>query len=262
MRFNLSELSEELKVGTPRIFNDLLRKEAGMQAAWLPLTNTFELGDYGVVSGGVFNKIGNIRSFLSDSSEQSFDISESNESLFRLASEGVYFTRLNANGAVGTFEDLGDAEATLEIEFSESNSFYINGTLTVYQMSNVRELAEKLSESDGWSSKFQVIRHIYRAKNCTLLSSSGVGAKVSLSGSASSLQSLEQGAASSAISRNSNEKIGLELVGASGVLGLRLFKTRWIVGGVSLLGNHVDRTAIDNIDIIYDDISEPLDDDI
>ena len=47
-------------MGTPRLFNQTLKSLLQINAAWLPVTNTFRLGDYGVMSEGVFVKIGNI----------------------------------------------------------------------------------------------------------------------------------------------------------------------------------------------------------
>jgi hypothetical protein len=47
-------------VGTARLFSKILHKEIDVHAAWVPVTNTFGLGDYGVISDGVFVKMGNI----------------------------------------------------------------------------------------------------------------------------------------------------------------------------------------------------------
>lgn len=51
-------------MGTPRTYNRLLNTQIKMFAAWLPVTNTFRLGDYGLMSGGVFHQIGHISEFL------------------------------------------------------------------------------------------------------------------------------------------------------------------------------------------------------
>lgn len=50
-------------MGTARHFNKILHDEIDVYAAWLPVTNNFQLGDYGVISDGVFAKLGNIDEF-------------------------------------------------------------------------------------------------------------------------------------------------------------------------------------------------------
>jgi hypothetical protein len=47
---------------------------------------------------------------------------------------------------------------------------------------------------------------------------------------------LEAGQASAQISLSSTRNIGLQLAGESGVIGLGLFKLRWPLGGVNILG--------------------------
>ena len=48
-------------MGTPQKFNDIIHEHLHAHAAWLPITNTYRLGDYGLIADGVFNKIGNIK---------------------------------------------------------------------------------------------------------------------------------------------------------------------------------------------------------
>jgi hypothetical protein len=47
-------------VGIPKEFNSILQKHPHAHAAWLPITNTYRLGDYGLIAEDVFNKMGNI----------------------------------------------------------------------------------------------------------------------------------------------------------------------------------------------------------
>ena len=48
-------------MGTARDFDDILKQELNIHAAWFPVTHTFRLGDYGLISDGVLVKAGNIR---------------------------------------------------------------------------------------------------------------------------------------------------------------------------------------------------------
>ena len=46
-------------MGTARAFDRILKSELNIHAAWLPITNTFSVGDFGLISDGVFAKMGN-----------------------------------------------------------------------------------------------------------------------------------------------------------------------------------------------------------
>ena len=50
-------------MSTAALFNSILHAELNAYAAWLPVTNTFKLGNYGLISNGVFTPIGNITEF-------------------------------------------------------------------------------------------------------------------------------------------------------------------------------------------------------
>ena len=47
-------------MGIPKELNRIIQKHLHAHAAWLPITNTYELGDYGLIADGVFQKMGNI----------------------------------------------------------------------------------------------------------------------------------------------------------------------------------------------------------
>ena len=47
-------------MGTAQVFNQIIKDQLHVNAAWLPITNVFRLGDYGVVSDGIFTSIGNV----------------------------------------------------------------------------------------------------------------------------------------------------------------------------------------------------------
>jgi len=49
--------------GTAKRFSKLLHKEIDVHAAWLPISNTFRVGDYGLISDAVFATLGNIEEF-------------------------------------------------------------------------------------------------------------------------------------------------------------------------------------------------------
>jgi hypothetical protein len=97
----------------------ILRQQLRAHVAWLPLSNNFDLGDFGVFSGGVFVRLGNIANL-----GVQFDRVRSGESSFAFKSEGTREIRLSAGVAVGAFAS-GDDDAALRIAFAADESLYI-----------------------------------------------------------------------------------------------------------------------------------------
>ena len=46
--------------GLAKSYEKAIHKELQAHAAWLPVTNTLKVGDYGFFDGGVFRSIGNL----------------------------------------------------------------------------------------------------------------------------------------------------------------------------------------------------------
>jgi len=67
--FALSQnLTERTPWGIARTYAKILHEQLSCRAAWPPITNRFALGDYGLISYGVFVALGNItREFVSRS---------------------------------------------------------------------------------------------------------------------------------------------------------------------------------------------------
>src|SRR5689334_20002581 len=107
-------------MGTARKFNKILHSELDVHAAWVPVTNTFALGDYGVFSDGVFVKMGNIAEF-----GVTFATASGAPTRFRFRSDGVRVTKFVAGAEVPAIPQV-DLEASIRIEFSTSDSFYVD----------------------------------------------------------------------------------------------------------------------------------------
>ena len=217
-------------MGTPALFDSILKKHLGIHAAWLPVTNTFELGDYGLVSDGVLVKIGNIRSFGT-----SWQETDGPESRLDFASEGTRVTRTVGGAELNALPDQ-DLDAKVTIEFANASSFLIKANLAVREMQDIADVARRLRDHDDWESRYRVVSRTYVGGRCTVLSSTGAQSKIELTGKANALKQLELGAASMDVEIASSEKIGLQIVGKTGVVGLSLFKLGWLTGRPKLLG--------------------------
>ena len=239
-------------MGTARHFNKILHDEIDVYAAWLPVTNNFQLGDYGVISDGVFAKLGNIDEF-----EVKFNEEDGAQSHLKFRSAGTKVGQFVA-GASAPALPQADIDAKLVIEFSTGDSFYVNANLTSSEMQNVAQVGRALHRVEGWRPKYRVISSIYAAKHCTIISAREANSKIELSGTANALQMLELGQASAGITVSSEESVGLELIGRSGVVGLRMFKLRRFGNGLEILGNEEDEET----ELIEQDEVGDLEDDV
>jgi hypothetical protein len=204
--------------GTAKRFNTILRHELNVFAAWIPVTNTFRLGDYGLISDGVFHTMGNIAEYGVD-----WQTGTGPGSTLDFTSEGTRVVKF-----------VGDAEVTalpkqpigakIEIEFSHADSFLLKAELGLQQMTNIAQVAHTLSLNPSWKRKYRVVSGVYSGASCTVLSTKEANSKVTLSGKADALRQLDLGALSAEIGYSSTKQLGLEIVGEQGVVGLGLFR--------------------------------------
>jgi hypothetical protein len=216
-------------MGTESRFDRILKSELNVHAAWLPVSNTFVLGDYGIVSDGVLVKMGNIGQFGVAWQER-----DGPPARLNYASEGT--RTVHAVGGVQTAAlPNADLDASLTVEFEYDASFFIKAALTVREFQNLQEVAQKLGLLPQWRSRYRVVSAVHIGHGCTILSSKGANSRIELKGKANALRQLDLGSASAGIDVSASEKIGLEIVGQTGVIGLSLFKLRWLIGGVRVL---------------------------
>lgn len=216
-------------MGTARQFNKVLHSEIDVHAAWLPVTNTFRLGDYGVISDGVFVKVGNIDEF-----GVRFSAISGQPMQLKFRSEGTRIRRFIAGVETAALPDV-DIGAKLVIEFGAADSFFINAELNVQEMQSINQVGAALRNLDAWKRRYRVISSTYAGDGCTILSSRRANSKVEISGRADLLNLLNVGKADAGLMISAEDDIGLEIVGQRGVLGLRMFTLRFF-DGTQVLG--------------------------
>jgi len=209
-------------MGTAHDFDVILKRELNIHAAWLPVTNTFRLGDYGLVSDGTLVAVGNIR----DDFGVNFTQALGPDAQLDFASKGTSMVRVAGGATVQQFPG-SDVEAKLKLEFERERSFLVKVNLTVSQMQGLNEVAAKLNTLPQWDSRFRVVSALYTGTSCVLISSKAAGSKIELSGKANALQQLDLGATFAGVQVTTRSEIGLEIVGKKGVVGLSLFKLGW-----------------------------------
>jgi len=238
-------------MGTARNFDRVLYDELQIHAAWYPVSNTFRLGDYGVVSDGIFVKLGNIDEYAVGFADET-----GNPTSLRFKSEGSKVRKLVGGAEVNAFPD-SDIEAKLVIEFTRADSFYVNADLNVTSMAAINQVAGDLRQAAGWTKKFRVVWSVYTGENCTIVSTRQGDSSVEIAGTASALQLLEVGKAEAGLELSSKSDVGLDIVGSTGVVGLRLFKLRLFGDGVKILA--ADDARAGEVDL---DDQPDLDDDV
>lgn len=234
-------------MGTARLFNRILHSELDLHAAWLPVTNNFAVGDYGVFSDGVFVRMGSIAEFGVKCTTV-----EGAPTELRFASGGTRVRRLLGDVQTDVFPQA-DIGAKLVVEFDSENSFYLHlPRITVTEMSDVARVATALRGRPGWRRGYKVVSAAYTGEGCTILSSRSAKAQVELSADAGVLRLLELGDLQAGITVGGSDTAGLQVLGRTGVVGLRLFKLK-LLGGPSVLGPD-DDAEVENVTEAEDDL--------
>jgi hypothetical protein len=215
----------EAQMGAARQFDQVLKDQLNIHAAWVPILNTFKIGDYGVVSDGVFVKIGNISSDFGVSFEQA----PGQGITLNFTSKGTNIYRVAGSAEVNVFPE-SDAEAKFTVEFNKESSFLLRANLAMTEMQNLNQVAQGLSAKPDWRNKFRVVHAVYIGRNCALISSTANNSKIELVGKAKALKQFDIGAASVEVSATNKREIGLDLLGKTGVVGLGFFKLGWWSG--------------------------------
>ena len=219
--------------GLAKSYEKAIYKELQAHAAWLPVTNTLKVGDYGFFEGGVFRSIGNLSAKYP---ELELKIEQGPSTKIDFTSKGTKTFKLNANGeATDSFARLGDAKASLKFEFTKENSVVVKiKEITVDQLQNIEEVSDYLVSKGGWKKKYKVISAAYTGKECLVVCAREAGTEIQISGSANLLKAVESGKADAGLEISSSKSSAFNSVGESGVVALRMFKLNWL-GKLKLL---------------------------
>jgi hypothetical protein len=126
----------------------------------------FKIGDYGLIHGGVFQKIGHLHDLKSVGFNVKARTAAGGPASIDFLSEGVSSVKTIAGGAVPDLPAI-DAEARLTYEFKRKNSFVVKSSeMNVERMENIREVADNLAQmrrDDKWSRRYCVVSTTYTA---------------------------------------------------------------------------------------------------
>lgn len=241
-------------MGTASDFNKIVHRQIDVHAAWLPVTNVFKVGDFGMISDGVFARQGNI----SDVFGVSFETDPGPSVNLDFKSAKVREVRFTAGAQVDVFPDQ-PLEAKLTIRFERSKSFYLKAKLDTEQMKNSFGVAQALVSKPNWNRKFKVVSGIYTGTGPVIMSSKSGDTEVSISGKAEALQKFELGNLDAGLTFKSSSSLGLEILGEKGVVGLHLFQVGRR-GDVNFLaeGRQAKPEEVDFTDKLAGDLEDDL----
>jgi hypothetical protein len=238
-------------MGIAQSFNKAIDKQLAAHAAWMPIVNTFKIGDFGIFRDGVFQTMGNVKDKYP---EINFTIEDGPPADIDFASEGTKSFKLDANGKITTsFANLGNLDATLKFVFDNADSCVIKAKLTCKQLKNVEETGSILARKKDWRNKFSVVSKIYIGEKCVIICTKEAGTEVELKASADLLKQVEIGKVQAGVGFSSNRNSAFNAIGETGVVALSLFKLN-LFNQVKVLEGEAPAFSIEEVKgIVQDD---------
>ena len=226
-----------------RVINRTLKREIGHYVAWMPLSDSYAVGDYGAFRGGLFQKLGNVAEFGVDPRPSS-----GRDVAFTLASSGVTTLRTVAGAEVPVFPD-NPVQAELTLGFSKGDGVFLRASARVEEMTSVDAVAHALSgamAADGrsWKRRWKVVRKVYTAKDPLLLAAAESNTEFRISATADVLKAVELAGGHGGLAVTGSRSTAFHLSPGTGPLALDLFSLGWF-GGAALetaaaMSHHLD----------------------
>jgi hypothetical protein len=209
-------------MGIANAFNRIVRRQLQQHAAWLPITNTFALGDFGVVSNGLFTRIGNVADL-----GITYKRRAGAPSKLDYASNSVTITRIEGGAKVPTFSGTS-VDAKLLFNFQRESTFVLKAQeVTSQEIEDIFAVAAALHRHDGWRNRYRFVTRLYTAQNPLFLASRDGATEVTLSGKAAALGQADLGKIGADVNYSHNREMALEITGQSGVIALGLGRVTW-----------------------------------
>lgn len=207
--------------GLARTFNQSMKKEINAYAAWFPVSNTFKIGDFGLIEGGVFRSVGNLAGRFP---EIELKVEAGPPSKIDFVSSGTRMIRFGVGGEVDSFSALGNAEAKLKLQFDRKNSVVVKANLRSEQLINIEDVALKVSAKSSWNNSYKIISSVYVGEKCVVICSREAGTEVVLEGKANVLKQVEAGKVDGVVSITASKNSVFKSIGETGVICFKMFR--------------------------------------
>lgn len=209
-------------------YEDIVQQGLNVHAAWIPIHNTFKLGDYGLFTDGVFQKLGNIK--------DDFGVS-----FFEIAGEGASLSFVSDkvtvvnNGKTADNVRLDVFKDNATYKFLNAKSFLVHApVINTFAIENIDQVAYQVKQLEGWKNEFNVVYRVYTAQSPLIISTIQNGTEVTLSQEKSTLKKPNIKNVPTKYIVKSNKELGLSLTGNSGIIALEVFKLNWLTERVEI----------------------------
>jgi len=210
----------------------VLHDQLKCQVAWLPISNTFGLGDYGIISHGVFTKMGNVNELAAP-----VQTAEGPPVALDFVSADTTVTNFMGNVKVDALPDNPAVDASINITFAKAGSFLLKARIVrVSAIENVNQVMTYLKGRPGWSDSFKLVTRLWTADKAALLSTVAADTTVVLGAKAPALQKFHLGEVDASVNVSKSRELGLQLLGVRGVIGLGLTRRKFF-GGIDSMAD-------------------------
>ena len=188
-------------------------------ANWLP-AKTLDLGDYGMLQGNIFIKLGNVKNdFLELKGAVIQEFTEQSKNHYEFTSSRDVEIKTTAKGTVG---NIGiTANATLGIQFHSENSVFFNAAeCTTKFISNKAEIGKiimNLYRENRWRFNYVLVTDIIKAGRTLIAISSAENSSISFEASSPNISHIDLANASLGLSITSESNIGFKVVSEDGL---------------------------------------------
>lgn len=240
-------------------FSKVLQDELGCRAVWPPIITPIQLGDYGVLDGGVFQRLGHVSDFGAD-----IEVVHGQPTSLNFVSASAGVQRIAGDVPVDSFAGLGGVQARLAIEFAESSSFLLKcGRVTIAQIGNIGALGRELAGArslDGrtWNTlSWRIVWQLYTGRDVVFLATRSAGTRVDFVGQVGAIRQLDLGNYSAGVHMQASRSLGVEILGRTGPVGLGLAKVRLFTASIGFLssGDPAEPDSVE-VDTTPDDPAE------
>lgn len=196
----------------PKEYAKALRRGLKAQAVWPPL-QAIEPGDYGEYEGGVFTRIGNLRT--------DFGVSYAVEPGASRGERFVFHSESSRGLEVGLQGGAAGASGRAQISLASERSFFASASETdALRLKSPRAVATALRAAPGWRHlRHFVVWELMRGRDLVFFGSESGGAAVELRGESGDLALFQSaGKVGASLRFVANAATGVQLRGAPGEL--------------------------------------------
>ena len=240
-----------MAVSAARVLARVFREQFQMHLAWIPATSSVALGDYGLWRDALFTPLGNIAEF-------GVPIRRVPGQETRLS----YTSQVATSGMGALGGSIAGKRGDVHFRFARAGGCVVRvARLKSERIGNLAEVARGLSRCRAWRWRYKIVSELFTGEDVLILVTSERDTELALSGDFRSLAGQSVGADVEVVA---SKRLGLEIVGGSGPIGLNACRLR-VGGGLALSFDMATSDVVCSEEqvpaLVAEDVAdEPLDD--